>query len=405
MINKNFTKLVSATFITRFGDSLDTIAFSWLVYVMTGSRALMGAIFAISLLPNIFILPFAGVLADTVNKKVLSSISDILRGTAVLLLALLYMNDLLLVWHLFAFVIVNNIFESIADPARSSILQSTVSEDDLIKGNGYLSSSRSLGGLIGISLAGILIGVIGIGGVIAIDAITFFGSGIIILSMNFIDKRKAETEKHSLKMFIRMIGEGFTYLKDKKFILTLMAVVAFINLAFVPFNILEPVYVAEVLNLGVEGLTYLGIAILLGMTIGGVIVGTIVKKFKPVSIISGGIITISVMYFLLGAIDFTSYSDFVLVIFAIILTFFFAFSVPIITAPAQGIIMKNITPDYIGRTISLLTLFTLGAMPLGGLVVSLIGDNVSVPVFYMFMGGFIFIIGIIFYGTEHKTVV
>jgi DHA3 family macrolide efflux protein-like MFS transporter len=83
--NPNYLKLILATFITRFGDSLDSIALSWLVYIITGSKLLMGTLFAVSFLPNIIILPFAGVLADILSKKSLQ-FSVISAGVFLLLL-------------------------------------------------------------------------------------------------------------------------------------------------------------------------------------------------------------------------------------------------------------------------------------------------------------------------------
>ena len=58
--NGNYTKLVLATLITRFGDAVDSIALSWMVYIMTGSEVLMGTLFMVSILPYVIILPFSG---------------------------------------------------------------------------------------------------------------------------------------------------------------------------------------------------------------------------------------------------------------------------------------------------------------------------------------------------------
>lgn len=71
--NKNFLAYLSANVINRFGDSLDSIAFTWIIYAITGSAFWSALIFGINRLPTIFLQPFLGVLADKMNKRVVMS--------------------------------------------------------------------------------------------------------------------------------------------------------------------------------------------------------------------------------------------------------------------------------------------------------------------------------------------
>jgi len=404
IINKNYTKLITATFITRLGDSIDAIAFSWLVYIMTGSRTLMGGIFVMSVLPNLIILPFAGVFADIFNKKVLVVLSDFLRGSFVLVLAVFYFTGILEVWHLFAFVFINNVFESVANPSRGGMLQSVIDEEHYIKGNSYLSSASSFGSLVGLGIAGILIGVIGISGAIIIDSVTFFVSAVLISSISFVDKNgKVETEKQTVKMYFSMIKEGFSFLRGKGLLVSLLVLGAFINLAFTPFNVLEPVYVDEVMNLGVEGLTYLGIALSLGMIVGGIVMGQLADKVKPINAIGVGLGMMGVMYLLLGLVDWFNLAFIPNIVVIVVFTFLFTFFLPVMQAPVSGTMMRIIPPHLIGRMMSTFSIFSLSAMPLGGLLVSIIGNSISVPVLYVSMGLFIVLISSLYWVVNrHK---
>ena len=58
-----------AGLISRFGDSVDSIAYAWMVYTLTGSKLLMGSLFAVNAVPNIIFSPFAGVLVDRFEKN------------------------------------------------------------------------------------------------------------------------------------------------------------------------------------------------------------------------------------------------------------------------------------------------------------------------------------------------
>ena len=61
---KQFMKIIFADVISRFGDSIDAIAFTWLIYTVTGSAAWSAVIFAVNQIPTVLLQPFAGVLVD-----------------------------------------------------------------------------------------------------------------------------------------------------------------------------------------------------------------------------------------------------------------------------------------------------------------------------------------------------
>lgn len=52
-VSRPFTYLLLARVISRFGDSIDSIAYSWMVYMLTGSKVLMGTLFALNYVPNL----------------------------------------------------------------------------------------------------------------------------------------------------------------------------------------------------------------------------------------------------------------------------------------------------------------------------------------------------------------
>lgn len=53
-------------------------------------------------------------------------------------------------------------------------------------------------------------------------------------------------------------------------LLSIVFLGSFLNFSFVPFNVLRPVYVDEILKTDVEGMNYLGIGLILGIIAGGI---------------------------------------------------------------------------------------------------------------------------------------
>ena len=89
-LGENYRKLVVANCINRFGDSIDALALTWLVYAVTGSAFWSAVYYACNQLPSVLIQPFAGAIVETQNKRRVMVLTDIMRGIAVATLAILY---------------------------------------------------------------------------------------------------------------------------------------------------------------------------------------------------------------------------------------------------------------------------------------------------------------------------
>ena len=61
LTQREFLKMMIASLINRFGDSIDAVASTWIVYQLTNSAAWSALIFGINNLPTIVVTPFAGV--------------------------------------------------------------------------------------------------------------------------------------------------------------------------------------------------------------------------------------------------------------------------------------------------------------------------------------------------------
>lgn len=287
---------------------------------------------------------------------------------------------------MFVFVSFNSLFESFANPARSGLLPSIVEEEDFVKAASWLGTASQFGSLIGLSIAGVLIAVIGVWGAIFVDGVTFLLSALIISFIAFNDRRAKVTIKPKVKDYFVLIGEGVKYVKSKKILLAFLFLAAYLNFAIVPFNVLRPIYVTEVLNLGVEGLSYVGISIIIGMIFGGYLMGAKGKSMNPINAIGLGLTLFSIMYMLLGVPSYTAFGSIINLVYAMLITFLFGFLIPVINAPMQAAIMKTTAPEMIGRLSSIMGVISLCAVPLGGVFVSLIGDSLSVSFLFIIMG-------------------
>ena len=111
--NKNFMKLFIADIISRFGDSLDAIVMTIIVYSITQSASWSALIFAVNKLPTIFIQPLAGAYIEKKNKKMIMVISDLIRAGLVGIIATQLMFATLTRWDLLIITFLISIVEDV----------------------------------------------------------------------------------------------------------------------------------------------------------------------------------------------------------------------------------------------------------------------------------------------------
>ncbi|MFQ7539968.1 MAG: MFS transporter, partial [Clostridium sp.] len=97
---KEYMKMTGANFINRLGDSIDMIAFTWLVYELTGSASWSAVMLGVNMIPNVIVQPFAGAVVERMEKKRVMIVCDSLRGILTAAIAVLYMLSVLQPWML-----------------------------------------------------------------------------------------------------------------------------------------------------------------------------------------------------------------------------------------------------------------------------------------------------------------
>ena len=79
---RQYIQLLLADTINRFGDSIDVIAYSWIMYEITGSASLMALVVGLNFVPTVFLTPFAGAFVDRISKKRVMALADLLPDLA-----------------------------------------------------------------------------------------------------------------------------------------------------------------------------------------------------------------------------------------------------------------------------------------------------------------------------------
>lgn len=390
---KNYMLLFIANFISRFGDSIDAIAYSFMVYELTGSKMLMGTLFAVNAIPNIVLSPFAGVIADRFNKKKLITMGYLGRGIMVSITAVMLYTNILQPWHLFIITLVNSTFETLVSPATISILPLLLSEDMYLMANSFSNSAYKFAELLGTAMAGVFIALIGTSGAIFIDGATFF-IAVLLISFMKVKGDKISKEKIEVKAYFDDLKEGFSFVKNSYLIRTVLILFALINFCLAPINVLMPAFVSEVLMEDATALSIIESGIIIGMILGGFAVAPIGSKIKNHTLMSWGIIFFGVSYSLLYFPGNILSAGIYSMIMSTVAAFLLGFTIPFVTSPIVTKIMLNTEKSMMGRVGAFMTMVSCCAIPLGSAITGTITELLPMTTIFAIMGGIIILTGI-----------
>ena len=181
---KKYIRLLLADLVSRFGDSIDAIAYSWIMYEITKSESLMALIIGLNYVPTVVFQPFLGVLVDRMRKKKIMVCMDIIRGVIVAGVIFLYSMNALTPLILCVFTLFTSTVEAIRMPAGSAFLPIILDKEYYTLGKAANYSLSRAVELIGLLLAGWVISVISSTGALMIDMFSFFISAILIYSIH-----------------------------------------------------------------------------------------------------------------------------------------------------------------------------------------------------------------------------
>ena len=144
-----YRKLLFSNLINRFGDSVESIAFTWVVYQITNSAAWSAIVFALNMLPNVIVQPFAGAIVEKMNKKRVVIATHFLRALLITLFIILfelgYVNPLILS----CFTLIITTAESFNLPAGTAFTAQVIKREDINAGMSLNSVFTNAASLVG----------------------------------------------------------------------------------------------------------------------------------------------------------------------------------------------------------------------------------------------------------------
>jgi MFS family permease len=365
--HRNFQLFFAGQLISLIGTWMQTVAQSWLVYRMTNSALLLGAVGFASQIPVFIMAPIGGIVADRFRRKRVVIATQVASMVLAAILAALTLTHRIQVWQVMVLAAMLGVVNAFDIPARQSFLIDMVGREDLMNAIALNSSMFNGARIIGPAVAGILVASIGEGWCFFANAVSYIAVIVGLLLMRIKHAARLETTGSPLEN----IREGFAYALGKKpfrLILSLLGLVSFVG---VPYAVLMPVFADQILHGGARGLGILmgstGVGALLGAASLAARVG--VKGLgKLIGFCAGG--------FGLSLIFFSFSRNFWLSTVLLLPVGFFI----MVQMAASNTLIQTMVPDKLrGRIIAVYSMMFMGMAPFGSLSAGAVAHRLGAP--------------------------
>ena len=228
--------------VSLLGDGVFMVALAWQTYQLSDSPTALALVSLALTVPHVGLLLFGGVVSDRFPRSRVMVGSDLVRGVAIGLIALLSITGGLSLITLAALAAVYGAGSAFFGPAFDAIVPDLVPARLLPQANSLDQLIKPLAlRLAGPALGGVLIGAFGVGWAMAFDALTFVASIAALLALGVQNPPARPTQS-----FGRELRSGFNFVRNNVWLWGTFAAAALAYLLFMgPAEVLLP-YIVKV---------------------------------------------------------------------------------------------------------------------------------------------------------------
>lgn len=390
--NRSFSLLWCGTILSAMADGAFFILLSWFIVDVTGSEAMLGTTLICMSIPRLLFMLAGGVAADRWNRKWIMFVSILARGLILVGFSLLLMNQHGSFLPIFAYVlaVLFGTVDAFFWPARSSILPSLVSREQLAPANSMMEISQQISMVGGPVVSALLIKTTTYPVMFLILGIAFFAGTLFILSLR-LNPSAAETDSGDREptssvaktSYLKDITGGIRYTFSVPILCIILVTSLFTNMMFSgPINMGIPLHVKD---LGWDGSSYSSLSLSLGIgtIVGGILTG-LCKGFR------GRFLILPVILGIMG-VGMSSLFFMQQLTFGLIAMFLIGMTLTITNIPLLTYIQTIVPANVLGRVMSLLSLMSIGFGPISYALCSfLLEAKLATPGLLLFIGGIIF---------------
>ncbi len=358
--------------ISLIGTSMSSFALMIWVWKETGQATATVLTGISGLIPSLIVGLVTGVLIDRWDRKWVMLLSDLAAGVSTVIIFLLFSSQQLQVWHLYVTSAIAGAAGTFQYLAYSASITLMIPKSQYARASG-LQSLSEYGSKIGAPIiAGILIGIIGVSGILLIDLVTFLFAATTLLLIHVPNPTQTPQAKATRGTFLQEAVIGFRAIFARPGLLGLLVILlSFTTAESLGYPLILPMILARTGN---NELILGTVQSVLG--IGGVIGAILLTIWGgPRRKVYGVLVGVALTSLLGDSLMGLGQSLPVWVIAAIFLEVF----IPVLYGSYQAIWQAKIEPEIQGRVFAARDLMVHIAQPIAMILTGLLVDKLFEP--------------------------
>lgn len=225
--------------VSVLASAMSQFALSIWMYEQTRSVLAMGIMQVTFIIPFLVMSPFAGVMVDRYNRKLMMMISDLAAGLGTIAILGLQYFGVLQFWHLYIVSVIYGLGMTFQWPAYSAAISTMIPKEQYGRANGMMSLIEAGPGVVAPLLAGALLPLIGLTGILFVDVVTFLFAIGALLFVFIPNPPRTEEGKKAEGGMLSEAAYGFKYIFARPSLLGLQMIFfmgnLFTGIAFTAF--------------------------------------------------------------------------------------------------------------------------------------------------------------------------
>lgn len=274
--HRNFRLLVEGNVVSTSGDFMQSIAQSWLVWQLTRSPFLLGLVSFFDTVPRLFLGAIGGAIADRFDRRRVLIITQTLAMVQAVVYFLAVYFKVIAFWHIAVLAFLLGCVDTVNQTVRQSLVNSMVPKEELLNAIGLQSSFFNLSKILGPSMGGTVIALIGISGCFFLNALSFMA---LIWNLYLMELPPWEAPPRKPGVW-REIKEGYVYLRSNRRIFSIVSLSYVVALVGAPYSRFIPMFATNILHVGPTGFGLLMSAPGAGAIVSALSLAS-TRKFRP----------------------------------------------------------------------------------------------------------------------------
>jgi MFS family permease len=225
---RNFARYLGAVSVSHLGGGMANIALAFAVLEF-GTPTDLGIVLMSREIPMIIFLLLGGVFADRLPRRTILVGTDLVKGGAQVVTAILLFSGAAHVWNVALVQVAFGVATAFSRPVGIGLIKETVSDDHLQQANALAQLSRSTLSIVSPAVGALIVTLGSPAIAIAVDAVTFFVSALLIASM-----RIAGTVRAVGSSVVADLRAGWHEFISRPWVVAIIASFGLFQLTFVP---------------------------------------------------------------------------------------------------------------------------------------------------------------------------